>query len=142
MTLKTITERIKTEVLKYPKTRKCALLDYRINLLQYGTNAKKDNIIKGKEVYSFEVINDTLNLAFEELKQCFNTMSFNNEAHKVNTILLIMTKHIDDAINKKSKKEKVVTDLNNLDNNCLNVQKGNYVRKSKDLKDKYKELWE
>jgi hypothetical protein len=137
MTLQEIEARIKTEVLKCSAEKPIPLLRYRLNALQYGVN--KTDTKSAPIVYSPEIINATLNSSLSELKFCFEVTKFIDEKHKVNTILLIMTKHIQEGA--EMCKENIANQerLESLDNGCLVAEKSDYKRKSKELKNE--ELW-
>lgn len=135
MTLEKIASKIKTEILKYSQSWRVPLLDYRLKALQYGKSSKLD---KSKPVkHSVADILRAYETGKEEIEKCFNTFTFANEAHKINTILLIMTKNIRSSVEDM---EKVKTELDKLDNDCLVGNKQSYIKKSKQLKNK--ELWE
>lgn len=137
MTIQEIANRIKREVIKCNANEPVRLLTYRLNALQYGT--QKVDISSAPIIYSPEVINATLDAALSELKFCFEVTKFSDEKHKVNTILLIMTKHIQKGVEKYAEQNANSDSLAKLDNSCLVAQKSQYVRKSGEIKDE--ELW-
>ena len=137
MTLEDIAKRIKCEVLNYEAERHLPLLDYRLKVLQYNT---KDFSIKSKLVYSCLDINEALDLSLEELERCFQITKFQNENHKINTILLIITKNIANGAERCAKRQESVEKISKLDNTCLHLDKQDYTPKCGKLKNE--ELWE
>lgn len=137
MNIQEIANRIKKEVLKCSANEPVRLLTYRLNALQYGT--KKVDTDSAPIIFTPEVINATLDASLDELKFCFEVTKFTDEKHKVNTILLIMTKHIQEGVEKCEEKNANSKNLSGLNNDCLAAEKSQYVRKSGDIKDE--ELW-
>jgi hypothetical protein len=90
-------------------------------------------------IFTPEIINATLDASLDELKFCFEVTKFTDEKHKINTILLIMTKHIQEGVEKCEEKNANSKNLSGLNNDCLVAEKSHYVRKSGDIKDE--ELW-
>lgn len=134
MTLQELANKIKFEILKYTANWRVPLLDYRLRALQYGTGKKLDESKPIK--YSVADIERAYEASKEEIEQCFSSFTFQNETHKVNTILLIMTKNIRSSAEGM---KKIKTGLDKLDNACLQTDKQAYIRKSKHIKNK--ELW-
>lgn len=136
MDIKTISETIKKEILKYPSSKKCPLLDYRIRVLQYGKTKTEST----KVIYTVEEIWTAYQMSHQEISNCFETIEFKNEKHMINTILLIMTKNIDEAKNQIQSKKNNSNKIQSLDNSVLFAGKSKYVRKTKQKNFK-EDLW-
>ena len=107
------------------------------------TNQKLLEWLLNKAVseHGIEAICNSFNYCFEDIGNICTTMSFNDEKHKINTILLIMTKNIGNAKQYEEDLEKNEEVAKRLDNSCIGAEKAEYKSKS-EKKMKNEDLWE
>lgn len=91
--------------------------------------------------HGFQSLLDSFNYCFDEIEKACETIIFNDEKHKINTILLIMTKNIGNAKQYQKDMEKSEEIVKRLDNSFLKADKAEYKTKS-EKKMKHEDLWE
>lgn len=107
------------------------------------TNQKLLEWLLNKAVseHGLESISNSFNYCFEDIGNTCETMTFNDEKHKINTILLILTKNIENAKQYEEDMEKKEEVAKRLDNSCIGADKAEYKSKS-DKKMKNEDLWD
>lgn len=131
---------VKKEIMKYD-INQALPSDFVLKLkgLSQGTYIVNQHN-QAKANYSYEVVLATFKLCRVEIERAIENTDIKDENHKMNLVLKIVRKNINDVYLKFKRKQKQETKLNQLD---LNIDKGaGYRKKSNDIiNNKLKDLW-
>jgi hypothetical protein len=106
---------VKKEIMCYPDELKLSkYFILRLKGLSQGkfiSNRKVENMGE----YNFKDILITFKLCKLKIKDCLNTMTFKDESHKVNTIMMHIEKEINDVVLRLKNKEKTTEKVKDIE---------------------------
>lgn len=116
---------------------------HRINSFRQGKTFSKGGTANVHMYYSYKEILITFKFCKNEIRKCLKTMEFNNEAHKINTIMTYIDKNINTIKDRMRSKQRVEEKVQNEDMSKFDVEgiEDRYTVKSQKTNPELERYW-